>query len=155
IDRDIADGPNAKTESGGTGPFSLVEWVAGDHMSFAKNKNYWQSGKPYLDGVDIAISKDAQAMDVKLDAGALDAVMNPPISDGARWQADPNFQVLIDDQNGITFVLFLNVAKPPLDNKSVRQALNYAVDRKRFAETVIKNLGGQVSALPWAPGSPA
>ena len=33
--------------------------------------------------------------------------------------------------------------------------MNFAVDRKRFAETIIKNLGGQVTDLPWSPGSPA
>ena len=36
VDRELADGPDSKTRSGGTGPFSLIEWVAGDHISFAR-----------------------------------------------------------------------------------------------------------------------
>ena len=46
VDRELADGPDSKTRSGGTGPFSLIEWVAGDHISFAKNANYWQAASP-------------------------------------------------------------------------------------------------------------
>jgi peptide/nickel transport system substrate-binding protein len=43
---------------------------------------------------------------------------------------------------------------PPLDNKKVRQALNYALDRKRFSETALLGTG-QPIALPWLPSSPA
>ena len=45
------EGPDAKTKAVGTGPFTFVEWVQGDHLSLAKNPNYWQSGRPYLDGI--------------------------------------------------------------------------------------------------------
>jgi ABC-type transport system substrate-binding protein len=51
VDRDTVEGPNAKTTTVGTGPFTFVEWVPGDHLAFAKNTNYWQTGRPYLDGV--------------------------------------------------------------------------------------------------------
>ena len=47
-------------------------------MSFAKNKNYWRSGRPYLDGYVVQFTKDPQAMVVRLEAGALDLVNYPP-----------------------------------------------------------------------------
>ena len=34
-----------------TGPFSMAEWVPGDHVLYAKNKNYWQPG-PAVPGCD-------------------------------------------------------------------------------------------------------
>jgi ABC-type transport system substrate-binding protein len=40
---------------------------------------------------------------------------------------------------------------PPLDNKTVRQALNYALDRQRFADTVMLKLVGPGQDLPWPP----
>src|SRR2546422_10246923 len=34
----------------GTGPFTFVEHVKGSHWIAKKNPNYWDKGKPYLDG---------------------------------------------------------------------------------------------------------
>ncbi len=34
----------------GTGPFTFVEHVKGSHWVGKKNPNYWDKGKPYLDG---------------------------------------------------------------------------------------------------------
>ena len=68
------EGPDAKTKAVGTGPFVFIEWVQGDHILLTKNKNYWQTGRPYLDGVRVSIVKDAQAMVAQLEAGALDLI---------------------------------------------------------------------------------
>ena len=46
----------------------------------------------------------------------------------------------------------MNTTVPPLDNKKVRQALNYALDRSRFTDTVFKNIVRPLS-LPWDPNS--
>jgi peptide/nickel transport system substrate-binding protein len=154
-DKDLAESADAKTTAGGTGPFKLVEWVSGDHVSFTRNSNYWQSGKPYLDEVNVAIVKDPQAMSLQLDSNALDAIYTPPLQNAGRWQADPQFQVSVDDPNGYFFTAAVNVAKPPFDNKLVRQAINYAIDRKRFADTILLKLGGPGQDLPWPAGAPA
>ena len=69
VDKETVEGPNAKTAVNGTGPFKFVEWASGDHITLARNSNYWQSGRPYLDGVQISILKDAQAMVTQLEAG--------------------------------------------------------------------------------------
>ena len=34
----------------GTGPFKFVEYVKGSHWVGKKNPDYWDKGKPYLDG---------------------------------------------------------------------------------------------------------
>ena len=154
-DKDLAESQDAKTKAGGTGPFKLVEWVSGDHISFTRNTSYWQSGKPYLDEVNVAIVKDPQAMSLQLDSGALDAIYTPPLQNAGRWQQDPSFQVSVDDPNGYFFTAAVNVAMPPFDNKTVRQAFNYAIDRKRFADTILLKLGGPGQDLPWPAGAPA
>jgi peptide/nickel transport system substrate-binding protein len=154
-DKDLAESPDAKTKAGGTGPFKLVEWVTGDHVSFTKNTSYWQSGKPYLDEVNVAIVKDPQAMSLQLDSGALDAIYTPPLQNAGRWQQDSSFQVSVDDPNGYFFTAAVNVAMAPFDKKAVRQAVNYAIDRKRFADTILLKLGGPGQDLPWPAGAPA
>src|SRR5579884_607569 len=72
LDKDTMEGPNARSTAVGTGPFTFVEWVQGDHLTYGKNTNYWQTGRPYLDGIRVSILADQQSMVTQLEAGALD-----------------------------------------------------------------------------------
>lgn len=130
------------------------EWVQGDHISFVKNKNYWLPGQPYLDGVRVAIYRDAQAVVAQLEAQTLDAVLAPPLNDFARLKSNPSYQAIVHPNSGFFYLLGANASLPPLDNKLVRQALNYAIDRNRFANTALNGVG-QAQDLPWGPGSVA
>jgi peptide/nickel transport system substrate-binding protein len=150
-DKDTAEGPDARTKIVGTGPFTFVEWVQGDHFMFTRNKNYWQTGRPYLDGVSINVFKDASAQILQLEAGALDLADSPPVRDSARLRQDPQYTFLGTFIGGQYFCVFINTSVAPLDNKVVRQALDYALDRQRFAESVMLNLVGPGQDLPWPP----
>ncbi len=153
VDKDTVEGPNAKTAAIGTGPFVFGEWVQGDHMTFSKNMNYWQTGRPYLDGVRVSILADQQAMVTQLEARSLDIIDRPALRDYNRLKANTEFQSFVHPNAGNFYGLGVNVTKPPMDNKQVRQALNYAIDRQRFADTALFGLG-QPEDLPWVPGSP-
>ena len=154
VDKDTVEGPDVKSKAVGTGPFSFVEWAPGDHISLIRNKNYWQTGRPYLEGVRVSIVKDVQAMVTYLEAGALDAIKTPPLVDFVRLRANPSFQALSHPTSGIIWCIGWNALDAPLDNKTVRQALNYALDRKRFTDTIMQGLG-RAQSLPWLPASPA
>src|SRR6185503_20877916 len=88
-DKDSLEGPDAKTSAVGTGPFKFSEWVQGDHIALARNPNYWQSGKPYLDGITIPILRDQTAMTTQLEAGAIDVALRPSLVDFNRFKTDP------------------------------------------------------------------
>ena len=45
----------------GTGPFKFVEYVRGSHWVGKKNPDYWDKGKPYLDGYRAIFIQDAAA----------------------------------------------------------------------------------------------
>jgi peptide/nickel transport system substrate-binding protein len=154
-DKQHLEGPNAKTGAVGTGPFTFVEWSQGDHVAFARNANYWRSGRPYLDGYTVQFTKDPQAMVVRLEAGALDFVNYPPTSDAIRLSKDSGYQILPAYDVGLNYVIWMNVAAPPFDKKEVRQAMNYAIDRQRFVDTTLGGLVGAPRDLPWAARSPA
>lgn len=153
VDRVSMEGPDAKSSSIGTGPFVFGEWQQGDHFHYTRNKSYWRTGRPYLDEVTIQVLGDPQAMDVQLEAGALDSVTGASIVDQARLVTDPNYAVVSTAGPGY-YAMTLNVTSPPTDNPSVREALNYALDRQRFAQTVLKGLGQPIE-LPWPRYSPA
>jgi peptide/nickel transport system substrate-binding protein len=152
VDKDTAQGPI--TGPVGTGPFKFVEWVQGQYLRFEKNPNYWLSGRPYLDSVQVNVRSDIQTMTAELEAGATDLIVLPSWIDFVRLKADPKYQAVITPMPGYFYMFQPNVTFKPLDDKRVRQALNYAIDRKRIVESVI--LGqGITMATPWRPNSPA
>jgi peptide/nickel transport system substrate-binding protein len=154
VDSVSMQGPNAKTQPVGTGPFSFSEWVQGDHLRLVKNKNYWLAGHPYVDEVVFQIFNDPQAMVAAFEAGAIDVANKPPLVDAARLKQDPKYQMLIADTAGTRFALFFNAMQPPTDNQHFRQAMLYALDRQRIVDSVLKGIGAAAD-LPFAPGSPA
>ena len=152
-DKDILEGPDAKSKAVGTGPFALDEWVQGDRLVFTRNKNYWQSGRPYLDGIEVKILNDTQASVVQLEAGSLDLILTPPLQDLNRLKADSKYQSLVHPTSGGVTTIGMSVPKEPFDKKQVRQALNYALDRKRYAENILLGTG-EPASLPWTSSSP-
>src|SRR5688572_24966710 len=73
IDPVTMEGPDARTKSIGTGPFTFVDWKQGEVLEFVKNKSYWDSPKPYLDGFVVRVVEAKSAL-VQLEAGAIDLV---------------------------------------------------------------------------------
>jgi peptide/nickel transport system substrate-binding protein len=153
VDPVTMEGPDAKTTAIGTGPFTFVEWKQGESMTFARNKNYWQSGRPYLDGF-VSNVRDAQAALAQLEARAVDMVKSDSIEDITRLRSDPDYQVVQHPFPGTYYTIGFNTTKPPFDNKLVRQALNRAVDRQRFTDTIMHGIVKPI-ALPWSANNPA
>jgi peptide/nickel transport system substrate-binding protein len=155
LDKDTMEGPDAASKVVGTGAFKFVEWAPGDHITLTKNPNYWESGHPFLDGVQIGIYRDAQVMVQALEAGTLDVADLVSIPDADRLRNDPNFKTYATHDIGQFFYAQVNCGTAPTDNKLFRQALSYAIDRQRFTDTVMKGFTGEPRALPWAKSSPA
>jgi peptide/nickel transport system substrate-binding protein len=135
----------------GTGPFKLVEWIPGDHITMAKPPNYWQSGRPYLDGLQILMLKDAQSTGVQLEGNSIDISDGLLIQDVVRLQKDPAYHVDSVDLGNV-FTLEANMRNAPTNNKMVRQALQFAINRQRVVDTVLLGQGG-VTAEGWPPSS--
>jgi peptide/nickel transport system substrate-binding protein len=78
----------------------------------------------------------------------------PLVDDYVRLKSDSTYQAVIHPASGTFYQIGFNCARAPFDDKRVRQAFNYAMDRKRFAETVMKGTAEPIN-LPWASTSPA
>jgi peptide/nickel transport system substrate-binding protein len=152
IDPVTAEGPDANTKYAGTGPFALAEWVQGDRLRYVKHKSYWQSGKPYLDEIVVTILRDSQSAVTQLEAGSIDIVLAPPIPEFTRLKSDPKYRTLTVPSN--TQVIGANTTLAPTDNKVLRQALNFAIDRKRMVENAFGGTGVPQSLL-WLETSEA
>jgi peptide/nickel transport system substrate-binding protein len=145
---------DAQTRAVGTGPFAFQEWQQGVSLKLVKNKNYLDSGKPYLDGITWSLRVDPQNMVVQTEAGSLDGMKAPPVNDFVRLKNDPKFQALVHPATGAYYVVGFNCTVSPFDNPRVRQAFNWALDRKRFTDQILKGIVSPFS-LPWPKSSGA
>jgi peptide/nickel transport system substrate-binding protein len=155
LDKENTDvGSNTQTKAVGTGPFVMAEYRQGESMRFTKNPNYWQTGRPYLDEILVNVRADAQAMVADLEAGTANLIYQPTLQDYQRLKADSKYGAQFLTPAAGMYQIQPNVTFKPLDDKRVRQALNYALDRKRITDTVLLGLVGPED-LPWPTTSPA
>jgi peptide/nickel transport system substrate-binding protein len=143
---------DAKQRPVGTGPFTFGEWASGDHLRVVKNPNYWEAGKPALDEVVFQFIRDPQAMVTALEAGTVDIVDPVPTTDAVRLQKDPSYHVVVSSNPAAINILGVNVITAPFDKKEVRQALNYALNRKRLVDVALSGFG-EPRVLPWPTSS--
>ena len=155
VDQDTMEGSTeSRMKLVGTGPFVFSEYQPGDHLRFTRNPTYWQPGKPHPDDVVVKIFTDQQAMVVQLESDALDLALSPQLRDAARLKQDQSFQLAVHPTSGQYYLLSANTTAAPADNQQFRQALNYAIDRQRIAQSVLLGLF-EPRGLPWPSNSPA
>jgi peptide/nickel transport system substrate-binding protein len=143
----------AKVKANGTGPFKFVEWVQGSHFQTTKNQNFWLSGRPYIDGVRTLILRDQQAAVTQLESGALDVFQNMNLIDFLRLRKDARFTTVKDDVSTGMFCFGINTTWAPMNNKLVRQAMNWAINRKRWVDGYFQDTSSPIS-LEWFRGTP-
>lgn len=111
----------------GTGPYRFVRWNRGQHIVLEGNEGYW-GGKPKIEKVTYRFVSDPGTRLAGLKAGEFDVITNllPEFKD----QVPQAIHVM-----GLEFpIIILNADAGPTKDVRVRQALNYAVDKRALAE---------------------
>src|SRR5690625_2940415 len=117
------------------GPFELESWDHDDEMVLAKNNEYWDADEVKLDKVHFAMVNDENTQYQMFESGELDTASIPPELSDELIDDEHTF---IGDQGGVEFYRF-NITEEPFQNKKIRQAFSYAIDRDDIAEYVVKN----------------
>lgn len=125
----------------GTGPFSFVEWVQGDHITLKKNPTYFKAGLPHLDSVNFRFLPVDQSRIDALAAGELDWIDAVPLQQVATLKSDPRFTYVTSPVAGIPDYLALNTKLPPFDNAKVREAIALAVNRADIRDVAYLGTG--------------
>ncbi len=142
----------------GTGPFKFVEHVKGSHVVAKKNPDYWDKGKPYLDGYRAIFmgSSSAQVAAIRAERAHIQFRSFTPADRDALVQAlGPRVTVQESPWDCISLAVF-NHERKPWDDKRVRRALTLALDRYEGSKNlsriaVVKEVAGiQVPGTPWA-----
>src|SRR3546814_1273789 len=116
-------------------PYTLVQRTRGSKLVFDRYDNYWGK-KPYYSKVVFKIVPESNALEAGLRSGQLDLIMNTPVSDLKALSSQPGITVLKAPSDRSIFIA-MQVNMAPLDNKKVRQALNYAVNKEAIIHNVL------------------
>jgi oligopeptide transport system substrate-binding protein len=134
------------------GPFKLDTWKHSNKIVLVKSDKYWDKENVKLDKIDMFMINDnntelSMYNNGELDwagmpTGQLPAEALPQLKDSGKLHT----QAIAG-----TYWYKFNVEQKPLDNKNIRKALAYAIDRKAIVENITK--AGQIPAMAAVPPS--
>lgn len=120
------------------GPFMLQEWTPSKQIVMVKNPNYWDVANVKLDKVVALAVEDLETSLKMYLAGEVDFIHDLPTNKIPELKATrSDFQV--GPMYGAYYLSF-NTKRKPLDDKRVRQALNYAIDRDKLIQVLHKGI---------------
>lgn len=167
-------GNTLSTHPVGTGPFIFKEWFLDKHLTLVKNPDYYEKDSegnnlPYLNNVEITFTKSQESEFLDFLNGKYD--YHEPSSEIIDAITDENGK-LIDSVkkdyklikqpwlNTVYLIMAQNETLPAgksspfLNNKKLRQAINYAIDKERIVKFVLKNRGHAAYNGPLPVGMP-
>jgi len=124
----------------GTGPFKFVSWSRNDRMILEANQNYW-GGAPKFKRLVIRPVPEIAARVAELQTGNADVISSVPPFLLGKLKEMPNVTVQPVLSGRTIFVYINTYGQDALKNKKVRQALNYAIDRKSIIDSILSGAG--------------
>lgn len=139
----------------GTGPFVFKEWVAGDHISLARNDDYWGDAAKVDEVVFRVVPEDGPRM-LMVQTGEAHVAVRVPPEMADLLDRDPNISVVRTPSVRVIYVALNNYQKAdgppnPFADARVRRAVNYAVDNEAINQFILSGVGRAMDA-PIAPG---
>lgn len=129
------------------GSYILEEWVTGDHLSFRRNENYFEEGKPSIDQVVVRIVPEQAVRKTMMLEGDADMNMWLGESEAADLSGSDNVYVSFSPSERWVFRLIPNLVQrgtvdpagpphPVLGDVRVRQAIRMAIDVDKITGSV-------------------
>lgn len=126
----------AKDHMVGTGPFKFVSYQTGVNIKYDKFNGYWQSGKPYLDNVEITQIPDPVTSVMAFRSGDAQVLFKITPQD-ARDLTALGYEIILSDTMPIYYLTPDSAnSDSPWSDIRVRQAAEYAIDKKALAQSI-------------------
>jgi len=131
----------------GTGPYKFVEWIKDDRVLFEANGDYW-GGAPRFKRLIFRPIPEGAARVAALQAGDVDLAIEIPLDAWDRITKDPNLATHWIRGMRIFRLTLAAKWEGPLQNKKVRQALQYGIDVDAIIRTVLKGRARRLEGQP-------
>jgi peptide/nickel transport system substrate-binding protein len=130
----------------GTGPFRITEYQHGSGLTMERFAEYnWapeghfgRQGPALLERIDWRIIEESGTRSATLESGETQLVEEVAPAQLEALQANPAYQVIMQDTLGCPRTVHLNCTKAPTDDKLVRQAMAYAFDKRIVTDVIFK-----------------
>jgi peptide/nickel transport system substrate-binding protein len=128
----------------GTGPFKFVSWERDVSIEYERNADYWQAGKPYLDGIEFVIIADSMVRLAAFEKGEVDVLERVDVKDVEALKAAGKYDVQSLHWAGLGLMALVpDSGHPdsPFADLKVRQAAAYAIDAQALIDSVLHGEG--------------
>lgn len=155
-------GMDMRSKTVGTGPFYIKAQQDDNNVILARNPNYWgkdEAGNqlPYLDGIKVTFIKDRKTELLEFSQGNVDMMFRLPLEmveeivtkEDVLTEAYKNYTLQVMPSLSLQYYGFQHKGKL-FNNKDLRKAFNFAVDRKKICEYTLKGTGipGNYGVVP-------
>ncbi len=151
-DKDIIKSPLGR-DPVGMGPYKLDRWISGQELILDSNRDYFE-GRPYIDQYMYRIIPDRATMFLELQTGGVDMMDLTPVQYTKQTNTEyfrKNFQKFRYPQFVYTYMGF-NLKHPFFQDRRVRQAIAYAIDKSEIVDVVLFGLGSPATG-PYVPNT--
>lgn len=130
-----------------TGPYKAVVNEPGVRHVFERFANYFMDDRAHADSVEILVINDSTARTTALQSGQVHMInrVEPRIADLLKRAPGVSVQN-VSGRGHYVFIMHSNTA--PFDNKDLRLALKYAIDRQEMLDKILMGYGGLGNDIP-------
>ena len=126
----------------GTGPYILKEHTRKVRIVLARNPDYFDKGRPYVDEYVILSTPDDATRVAAFRTGQSDIIARASLSDTEIIRkTNPNAQIQAYKNILTPFGLALAQDRPPFNDVRVRRALSMAIDRQKQVDSLFDGHG--------------
>jgi len=141
-----ADG-DARKRVIGSGPFIFDKFDKGVQVVAKRNPDYYFTGTPYVDEVDLLIIPEDATAVAGLRSNSIDILGVSQTDRTAIAASSPNLPIVDLPQNLLSF-MYWRVDAPPFNDVRVRQAISLGLDRDEMNQVLFEGRGFLNNALP-------
>lgn len=131
---DASEEPDEELGVSCTGPYIATSFTAMTDVSMRANESYW-GGAPAVDTIELKIIDDQDALDMALANGEIDLIAQETANGAAKFTDTSLYTTDTVTTTRANYLNF-NLRSEGLDDKQVREAINFCIDRESFAEVV-------------------
>ncbi|MFZ5677977.1 MAG: ABC transporter substrate-binding protein [Pseudomonadota bacterium] len=149
----VEGGHDLNSKPVGSGPFKFVSYEPRSMVKFARNEDFYEAGKPYVDALEFHLIADITALTNAVISGNINFSNEIPPKDWQTVSATPGL-VGLTLEGSRYYWLLMNNTVAPLDNPKVRQAIAHAIDRSAIVAGVffgqaVPFKGGVIPEWSW------